>query len=124
MQKKYAQAKPYYLAFFSLVEEETPLWERMRGLINPMLSFYWRNLALEMNQELEYTTSPIRIAVLMANHTNLDLKTTWLEATHVLADINPDVLKRVAENIRMSSENSQASAATADLIEQMLENTP
>jgi uncharacterized LabA/DUF88 family protein len=123
-QKKYAQAKPYYLAFFSLVEEETPLWERMRGLINPMLSFYWRNLALEMNQELEYTTSPIRIAVLMANHTNLDLKTTWLEATHVLADINPDVLKRVAENIRMSSENSQASAATADLIEQMLENTP
>ncbi|MEZ4581421.1 MAG: hypothetical protein R3A10_07225 [Caldilineaceae bacterium] len=36
--RDYARSRPYYLAFFSLVQEDDPLWGRMRGLINPMLS--------------------------------------------------------------------------------------
>ncbi|MCB0128960.1 MAG: hypothetical protein KDE58_42130, partial [Caldilineaceae bacterium] len=41
--RDYAHSRPYYLAFFNLVQEDDPLWSRMRGLINPMLSYYWVN---------------------------------------------------------------------------------
>ena len=58
IRKDYDGARPYYLAFFSLVQQDTPLWYRMRGLINPMLSFYWRNLTREMGTHLPYTTMP------------------------------------------------------------------
>ncbi|MBK8048180.1 MAG: hypothetical protein IPK16_14280 [Anaerolineales bacterium] len=43
--RDYAHSRPYYLAFFNLVQEDDPLWSRMRGLINPMLSYYWVNVA-------------------------------------------------------------------------------
>ncbi|MEZ4617755.1 MAG: hypothetical protein R2867_19910 [Caldilineaceae bacterium] len=41
--RDYAHSRPYYLSFFYLVQEDDPLWSRMRGLINPMLSYYWVN---------------------------------------------------------------------------------
>lgn len=33
--RDYAQSRPYYLAFFYLVQEDDPLWGRIRGLIQP-----------------------------------------------------------------------------------------
>jgi len=67
----------------------------MRGLINPMLGFYWRNLAYEMDAELAYTTSPTKIAIQMATHANPALRTKWQEATGQLASMDPDLLRRV-----------------------------
>jgi hypothetical protein len=120
--KEYDAAQPYYLAFFSLVQEDTPLWNRMRGLINPLLHFYWRNLAREMGLELAYTTSPARFAVQMATHANSELREKWQEATEKLARINPDVLRRVANQIRLIQEDSQQNVQVAEQIERMLED--
>lgn len=112
-------ARSYYLAFFSLVKEDTPLWDRMRGLINPMLSFYWKNLARELSVELDYTTSPVNTAIQLATTENLELREKWLEATKTLAKINPSILQRVASNIRLLTGDSR-SAHVADTIESML----
>ncbi len=46
--RDYRAARPYYLAFFALVQEDDPLWSRMRGLINPMLAYYWANAGREL----------------------------------------------------------------------------
>ena len=57
----------YYLAFFKLVHEDDPLWSRMRGLINPMLSYFWvnawRELGLSMENPTNGVTSPAEIAI-------------------------------------------------------------
>jgi uncharacterized LabA/DUF88 family protein len=119
---EYGAAQSYYLTFFSLVREDTPLWNRIRKLINPLLHFYWRNLAREMGLELAYTTSPARLAVQMATHANLELREKWQEATEKLAEINPNVLRRVANQIRLIQEDSQQNSEVAEQIEQMLEN--
>lgn len=115
----YGLARSYYLAFFSLVQEDTALWDRMRGLINPMLSFYWKNLARELSVELDYTTSPVNTAIQMATTENLELREKWLEATEVLAKINPSILQRVASNIRLLTGDSRSSLV-ADTIESMI----
>jgi len=117
---EYAAAQPYYLAFFSLLQEGTPLWDRTRKLINPMLHFYWRNVAREMGIELEFATSPVNLALQMATHANLELRDKWQAATRQLARVNPDVLRRVAGQIRLVQEDSQQNAQVAGQIEQML----
>jgi hypothetical protein len=118
---RYAAAQPYYLAFFSLVQEDTLLWNRMRKLINPMLSFYWRNLAYEIGVKLEYTTLPVKIAIQMAFHANLALREKWQKATEKLASVNPYVLRRVANSIRLAQEDSQVNILVAEQIERMLD---
>jgi len=92
----------------------------MRRLINPMLHFYWRNIARQMGIALESTVSPVDAAVLMATHT--ELREKWQEATRQLAQINPDVLRRVASQIRLVQGDSPQNAQVAEQIEQMLKD--
>jgi hypothetical protein len=58
----------------------------------------------------------------MATHANLELREKWQEATQKLAEINPNVLRRVASQIRLIQEDSQQNSEVAEQIEQMLEN--
>lgn len=120
VRKDYRGAQPYYLGFFSLVQQDTPLWYRMRGLINPMLNFYWRNLASEMAISLPYSTAPSELAGLMATHPNRQIRGKWQEATKDLARINPGVLQRVADQIRLTVEDPERNAQAAEQIERML----
>jgi hypothetical protein len=72
--------------------------------------------------ELEYSTSPLRIAIQMATHTNIALREKWQEATEKLASVNPGVLRRVANQIRLVQEDSQVNILVAEQIERMLED--
>jgi len=118
----YAAAQPYYLAFFSLVQEGTPLWDRTRKLINPLLHYYWRNVAREMDIELAYTKSPAELAVQVAAHPDPTLPQKWQEATQRLAQVNPDVLRRVANQIRLTQADAPQATQVAGQIESMLED--
>ncbi len=122
--RDYANSRPYYLAFFYLVHEDDPLWGRMRGLINPMLSYYWVNAWRELgltaaNPNLS-TTTPAEIAVSAAMHENQNLCKLWFTMTQKLADVNPGLLRRVANQIRLNRGESPQNAQVADSIEQML----
>lgn len=124
IQREYAKSRPYYLAFFSLVQEDDPLWSRMRGLINPMLSYYWINAWRELglsaaNPNLSSTT-PAEIAVRAATNQNQDLTKLWFAMTNSLAEVNPGLLRRVANQIRLNRLESPAYGQVADSIEQML----
>jgi hypothetical protein len=122
--RDYANSRPYYLAFFSLVQEDDPLWSRMRGLINPMLSYYWvnawRELGLNAGNPSLNATTPAEIAVRAATHENNDLCRLWYEMTNRLAEVNPGLLRRVANQIRLNRGESTTYAQVADTLEQML----
>jgi uncharacterized protein (TIGR00288 family) len=122
--RDYVHSRPYYLAFFSLVQEDDPLWSRMRGLINPMLSYYWvnawRELGLNAGNPSLNTTTPAEIAVRAATHENQDLCGLWYSMTTGLAEVNPGLLRRVANQIRLNRGESPVYAQVADTLEEML----
>lgn len=117
---RYDEARQYYWAFFSLVQEGTPLWDRMRGLVNPMLHYYWRNLARELNIEVRFTSSPTNIAAEIAAHKDERLRAKWRDVTKKLAQINPALLKRIANQIVLNWEDSPDHMTVAAQIEEML----
>ncbi|MGL4650028.1 MAG: hypothetical protein ACRC1H_11510, partial [Caldilineaceae bacterium] len=122
--RDYARSRPYYLAFFYLVQEDDPLWSRMRGLINPMLSYYWvnawRELGLSAGNPSLNATTPAEIAVRAATHENPDLCALWFQMTNGLAEVNPGLLRRVSNQIRLKSSESPMYGQIADQIEQMM----
>ncbi|MBI5879311.1 MAG: NYN domain-containing protein [Chloroflexi bacterium] len=119
--RDYAGARPYYLAYFSLVREDDPiLWGKMRGLMVPMLSYYWVNLAREIDLHISPASTPADVAATAAGHPNVDLRQRWLEATRALAAVNPNVLRRIAEQIRAEHPESAEHAAIADRIAGLL----
>jgi uncharacterized protein (TIGR00288 family) len=116
----YRSARNYYLAFFCLVQEDNPLWDRMRGLINPMLSYYWLNLYREEGLIYEPLKSPASIAVQLATSENEKLRQKWLESTQALAGINPGLLRRIAAQIDLLT-GVPDSEQVSDQIENLLE---
>ncbi len=122
--RDYAHSRPYYLSFFYLVQEDDPLWSRMRGLINPMLSYYWVNAWRELgmnagNPSLNATT-PAEIAVRAASHEDPELCRLWFAMTNSLAEVNPALVKRVANQIRLNRTELPAATQVADQLEQMM----
>jgi hypothetical protein len=124
--QSYTAARPYYLAFFALVQEDDPLWSRMRGLINPMLSYYWANAGREMNINTTSWNisgaSPAQIAVSVATFPDSELQRRWQALTQDLARINPDLLRRIADQIALDRGESPEYAQVADQIKQILED--
>lgn len=118
----YTAARPYYLSFFALVQEDDPLWDRMRGLINPMLSYYWTNTARELGLTFQPHNSPARTAVEVATHPHAQLRQVWHSASEALARVNPRLVKRVAEQIRLNAGDSAESLGVADELDALVNN--
>jgi uncharacterized LabA/DUF88 family protein len=122
--RDYRGARPYYLAFFRLVQEDDPLWGRMRGLINPMLAYYWLNVAREFgintNQWNISTSSPPQIAVTIATQPDELLRDHWYEITESLVAVNPGLLKRVAEQIAHTWPDSPEYVRVAEQLQNMV----
>lgn len=126
VQHNYAGARLYYLAFFSLVQEDDPLWSRMRGLINPMLTYFWINVGRELNTNVVpggalSAASPAQIALLMAMHPKDEMRQRWQTVTETLARVNPGLLRRVANQLRLNQSASPDYAQVAEQLEKMTE---
>ncbi len=122
--RDYAGARPYYLAFFNLVQEDDPLWGRMRGLINPMLAYFWSNTGRELDINVSSwnlsMSSPAQIAVYAATHHNPDLRKLWHKVTMDLAQINPGVLHRIANQLMLNRADHPENQRVAESIENIL----
>jgi len=122
--RDYAGSRPYYLAFFALVQEGDPLWGRMRGLINPMLSYYWANAGRELDVNISTwnlgTSSPTQIAIAAATHPNPELRKRWQMLSEALAKVNPGLLRRIADQIVLERSESSEAALVSDKIRRML----
>jgi hypothetical protein len=120
----YSGARPYYLAFFALVQEDDPLWSRMRGLINPMLAYYWVNAGRELDLNVASWTismsSPAHIAVLAATHSNAELRRLWKNITLELAKVNSNLLRRISNQLKLSSSELPENGRVAEQIDQII----
>ena len=125
--RDYQGARPYYLAFFGLVQEEDPLWSRMRGLINPMLSYFWanagRDLDINTNAWNIGAATPAQILLSVATHPNPELHRQWRELTQSLAQVNPSLLRRLADQIALSRSESAEHIQIAEQINAILDST-
>jgi uncharacterized LabA/DUF88 family protein len=123
--RDYAGARPYYLAFFALVQEDDPLWSRMRGLINPMLSYYWANAGRELNINTSAwnlgTASPTQIAVAVATYPDAALHKRWRALTQDLAQVNPGLLRRIADQIMLNRSESIEYAQVSEMISSIVD---
>lgn len=122
--RDYSGARPYYLAFFALVQEDDPLWSRMRGLINPMLAYYWSNTGRELDINVSNwnlnMASPAQIAVLAATHPDPNLRRLWHRVTVELAQVNPGILRRIANQLLLSRSDHAENARVAEQLEAIL----
>jgi hypothetical protein len=122
--RDYASARPYYLAFFALVQEGDVLWSRMRGLINPMLAYYWSNAGRELDINVSAwnlsMASPAQIAVYAASHPNPDLRKKWYKITMELAKINPGLLRRITNQLMLSRSEYPENEGVAAQIEDIM----
>jgi hypothetical protein len=123
--KDYAGARPYYLAFFSLIQEDASLWSRMRGLINPMLSYYWANAGREMHINTSGWNlggaSPAQIALAVATYPDTELHERWKSLTRDLARVNPDLVRRIADQINLNWGDSPEYAQVVEQIQQIID---
>jgi len=96
----------------------------MRGLINPMLCYYWvnawRELGMSAGNPSLNASSPAEIAVRAATHEDAELCKLWFSMTNSLAEVNPGLVRRVANQIRLNRADGPVSAQVADTLEQML----
>jgi uncharacterized LabA/DUF88 family protein len=124
--RDYASARPYYLAFFALVQEGDVLWSRMRGLINPMLAYYWSNAGRELDINVNAwnlsMASPAQIAVYAASHPDPDLRKKWYKITFELAKINSGILRRIMNQLMLSRSEFPENENVATQIEDILQN--
>lgn len=122
--RDYAGARPYYLAFFALVQEDDPLWGRMRGLINPMLAYYWANAGRELDVNVSAwnlsMSSPAQIAVYATAHPNPDLRRMWHRITVELAKINPGLLRRIANQLALGQTEFPENARVVEQLDEIM----
>lgn len=110
----YPQALGYYRAFFALVKETEPVWDRVRKLIPPMLSFYFTIAPNEYNETLKVSpgrTHPARLAVVLHNHENPAIRRRWLELVQDLVRLNPSLLRSIIQRLAFLEEEDQLSGA-------------
>ena len=110
----YAQAFHYYLAFFAPVKETEPVWDKVRKLVPPMLSFYFTIAPNEHNDLLKVSpgrTHPARLAVLLHNHRNPDVRRRWLEMVRELVKINSPLLRGIIQRLAFLEEEDQLSGS-------------
>jgi hypothetical protein len=87
----YAEAVPYYLAFFGLAQESDSVWPRIQRLVNPMSSYFYAIAGKQLGEVVPANLgrSPAcQVARRIHNHPNPGVGKAWEELIVRLADVN------------------------------------
>ena len=109
----WAPAARYYLAFFSLAQETDPVWDKVQGLVQPMLSFYFTIAASEYGHWLDVQpgrTVPGRILVKLHGHQDEQTRSRWQELATDLARVNLAVLRIIIQQLEAMQKLSDSPA--------------
>ena len=125
----YPRAILYYQAFFAIVKETEPVWDRVRKLVPPMLSFYFTIAPNEYNDLLKVApgrTHPARLCVLLHNHRSEAVRRRWLELAREIVRINPTLLRGIIQRLAFLEDEDQLSGsrATRDTLTRLLSGEP
>lgn len=120
---EYARATQYYLAFFTLLRENRPVWDKMFGLVPPMLSYYFSTVLRALREPVAASpgfTHPANMAIQLHTHSNPEARQRWLDLVADLRRVNPLMPRLVADRLaQLDQERGEQGAAQA--LEAMLE---
>ncbi|MBI3942243.1 MAG: NYN domain-containing protein [Chloroflexi bacterium] len=125
-QRRYEQAIPYYLAFFSLVYEGEALWDKVKGLINPMLSYYFVTAPNRLHAEFRKRpghTHPAEISILLSNHPETLVVESWEDLVERLARVNLALVRDLANEVSQTLADKDMKERTLLSLRQIIAQT-
>lgn len=125
----YPRSILYYQAFFAIVKETEPVWDRVRKLVPPMLSFYFTIAPNEFSDLLKVApgrTHPARLCVLLHNHRNEGVRRRWLELAREIVRINPTLLRGIIQRLAFLEDEDQLTGCreTRETLTRLLSGEP
>lgn len=107
VEREYEAAIPYYLAFFYLAYSDDTVQERVRGLMRPMLSYFFAIAArrFEPTFQAQANASPAQLAVQLHNHPNPAVGRAFEDLLTRLGQVTPVPIRMLIK---------QAPVVTAD----------
>jgi uncharacterized protein (TIGR00288 family) len=100
--RNYAEAAPYYLAFFGLAQESDSVWPRIQRLVNPMASYFFALAGKEMEESVppNLGRSPAcQIALRIHNHPHPNVGALWEEYMERLAAVNLGLVRQAYRDL-------------------------
>lgn len=92
----YADAIPYYLAFFGLAQEADSVWPRIQRLVNPMASYYYAIAGKQLDESVPANLGRSlahQVALKLHNHDNPQVAAAWEELMRRLAAVNLGIIR-------------------------------
>jgi uncharacterized protein (TIGR00288 family) len=97
--RAYDAAIPYYLAFFALVREGDLVYEKVKGLINPMLAYYFAIAPRRMGVIFHRNTDAPKVAVMLCNHPDPAVQDAWQGLVRLIAQVNSPLLLNLVDQV-------------------------
>ncbi len=98
----YAEAVPYYLAFFGLAQEADCVWPRIQRLVNPMASYFYAIAGKQFNETVPPNLGRSlahQVALRIHNHDNPQVAATWESLMSQLAEVNLGIIRQTYREI-------------------------
>jgi uncharacterized protein (TIGR00288 family) len=98
----YAEAEPYYLAFFGLAQESDSVWPRIQRLVNPMASYFCALAGKQLDESVPQNLgrSPAgQVAWRIHNHVEPAVGTRWEELMERLATVNLGLVRQAYRDL-------------------------
>jgi uncharacterized protein (TIGR00288 family) len=98
----YAEAAPYYLAFFGLAREDDSVWPRIQRLVTPMASYFFAIAGRQLNEAVppNLGRSPAcQVAWRIHNHANSQVSALWEELMSKLATVNLGLIRQTYRDL-------------------------
>ncbi|MDQ1301047.1 MAG: hypothetical protein QG637_968, partial [Chloroflexota bacterium] len=98
----YAEAVPYYLAFFGLAQEADCVWPRIQRLVNPMASYFYAIAGKELDEPVPPNLGrslAYQVALRIHNHANPQVAAGWESLMGRLAEANLGMIRQTHREI-------------------------
>jgi len=98
----YAEAEPYYLAFFGLAQESDSVWPRIQRLVNPMASYFFALAGKQLGESVppNLGRSPAcQVALQIHNHAQPSVGALWEDLMERLATVNLGLVRQAHRDL-------------------------
>ncbi|MCE7938359.1 hypothetical protein DCC79_04500 [bacterium] len=117
----YTRSAQYYLAFFGLMRETRPVWDKMYGLLPPMLSYYLSTALRQAREPVASSpgyTHPANMAILVHEHPNPEVHQRWTDLVADLRRVNPTMVRLIIDRLEELEveKGTPAAAETRDAL--------
>lgn len=123
VEREYEAAIPYYLAFFYLAYSDDTVQERVRGLMRPMLSYFFAIAArrFEPTFQAQANASPAQLAVQLHNHPNPAVGRAFEDLLLRLSQVTPVPIRMLLKQTPPVTADPQQKERTLVFLNRLLQ---